>query len=1425
MADTHENGGWRAPDNAKPQGWQVPDHALTEEQLAAQSETAPIGKPEPRLAPTATVADGSWYLPPETLYETPEPDILEEEIAEPTRETGPLETEAFDPSALLPPEPEPEFDPNRSGIMDGIRFDAPVEPPPVVEPPEPEDLSIFDESKSGYIPGIGTAPVATQPILPEPAPEPEDLSTFDPSKSGALPGVGLRDESAFDASRSGQIPGLEIGGGTQEISADPNAVLPGIQAGSAEADAAIALEGGQETAPVTELDIQPIAEASAANVQNPTQMSVDTGALEAQESLMQPSQAQPVVPDKFSDVEKNVAALRDQFVQGKITRQQLQDELRRLMILDDYGRWWMLGLDTNKWYRYDGREWVMDEPPRPQPASAIPTETGIQQVVNPTQPEPQGQVAESFGLASDGTPLPNKVPIQDLGATMVGQGAMNFDATRPSEVPTIPNMAAAPGSLDATVAAQTVPGQAVPDWQTPAEGQGAAIPGAYPPDNKTDVDKPAETKMQGIHPDYSAAFGGYFDRANLQKWGIRAGIVGIVGGLGLAFVVVVGMIIAYFSILSDYRQAITDLRDQAGSFQTTIIYDANENVLAEFNDPREGARTSVPLTEISPWVIHATVATEDETFYENPGFSIYSILRAVYTNLTTGGQGGGASTITQQLTRALVLDAELATQRTSGRKVQEIIVAAEISRQYTKNEILEFYLNEIYYGNRAYGIEAAAQTYFNKSAKDLNIAEAAFLAGLPQSPAFYDPVLNREVALARMDDVLRLMTEANGNGCIQMQHEGYDTAPLCVSQQDLEDTYAVEIALVKTAVFQAPQVEMRYPHFVNYVWQDLEATYSPQVIYSSGFRVYTTLDPAVQDAAQAALDFQLNDGFTPLANNGAVVAMRPSTGEVIAMVGSADFNNEEIDGQVNVAFTLQQPGSTIKPLVYLAAMEGVGNQHWYPGTVIWDVPSDFNGYIPRNYSGNFNGPVSMRYSIGQSLNIPAVKGLAFVTPQRLTELMERLQIRLPGEKPEQAGLPAALGATDVFLFDMVRAYGAFANQGQMVEPYAITRIVDIEGNEVYAANTAPQAVQVISPEHAYLITDILADPSVRFSRELNLPGWRAAGKTGTTNDVRDVWTIGYTTDAVVGVWVGRTDNQPLGAGVTSGNTAAPIWQQVMTAALANISPRDFPRPAGIVDVQVCADSGALFNPATCPSGQAVSEIAAVNEQPPADSFVKSVEVDSFSGFIANANCPDYVETRSFINIDDATAIAWLNNNPTGQAWAAARNIQIPLTTPPTQECQPGQPRPNLAITAPVSGQEVSGLIEIRGSVSVPDFASYQFFVDNLDTPEEDFVALSQYQTQQSAPNSLLGVVELTNLPNGNYTLRLQGQSRSGAKANYDMTILINNVVAQPTPQPTFTTPPLGEVFTPTPTTDPNAGGQIISPTATSQFVPVPPSGQ
>jgi membrane carboxypeptidase/penicillin-binding protein PbpC len=555
---------------------------------------------------------------------------------------------------------------------------------------------------------------------------------------------------------------------------------------------------------------------------------------------------------------------------------------------------------------------------------------------------------------------------------------------------------------------------------------------------------------------------------------------------------------------------------------------------------------------------------------------------------------------------------------------------------------------------------------------------------------------------------------------------------------------------------------------------------------------------------------------------------------VLAMVGSAGFDNEEIDGQVNVAFTPQQPGSSIKPIVYLTAFEGLGaSDYWYPGTIIWDVPSCWGNYCPTNFSLSTNGPVSARFALGQSLNIPAVKALDYVTTARMTQTLERMGYDLPGETPIVAGLPSALGAIDVYLFDHVQFYATLANGGVRQNAYAIQRIEDIAGNVVFEANTNPEGVQIVSPQHAYLITSILSDPEVKLSSTLTIPGWEAATKTGTTNDNRDVWTMGYTTELAVGVWVGRTDNQPMASTVLGTNTAAPIWNQTMQAGLAGLPAVAFPRPPGIDLVTVCSDTGALFDQATCPSGASRQEVAIVGSQPPPaanQSFVTTAQVDGFSGLLANENCPDYIETRSFINITDQTAIAWINS-PAGQAWATARNITTPIELPPTQSCQPGMPRPQVVLSSPLPGQEVSGLVEMRGTVNVPSFDSYEFQLANADvSPDEFSAAIGQvYRTPQAGANSFLGSVNFSGFNNGNYILRLVGRSQSGAEAVTDVSLFVNNVTTVPIPeQPTFAPTAIEQpaILPPTATSIPDAGqGGISIGSDSSGPVPPTPEGQ
>ncbi|MFP4323571.1 MAG: transglycosylase domain-containing protein, partial [Anaerolineales bacterium] len=1301
MSETPEqqqgNGGWQAPNQLAARRvrgvWYHPENGLSQAALAERQTEQPASDTDEgiQIGPEP-IAQGAWYRPSHG-DEAPQAGLFDQ-IVENVQQGG-----IFDPArgdVLRGAEDLGQFDAARSGALQGLQ----------------PDLGQFDDSRSGKLAGIGAeAEIEEAP------------STYDDSREGELPGIGAAAEieetpSTYDDSREGELSGI---GAEAEIEETPSTYddsredeLPGIGAAAeieetpAEDQAAGDVEMAQAEQPI-----------------EATQAPSETGAQPVEGRMVQK------LKPEFQRAQDRVGELREQYNAGQISRDQLQQELYGAMIQDG-NRYWIPGIESGTWYSSDGGAWVAAEPPKVEvfEESAVPTETQMQDVQGGT---PIYEEQEAGATNYEDTPLPQKVPVEDPEATLVNQTAYRLEDHTSYAAPTQPGMQMqSEGGYNLEDTVPHDPSAMQQDAYAQVEAPYVAeTEGEYQPAEQDGFEqKPYAPRMDGVQPDYSAAFDGHWDRAALQKWGLRAVIFGGVGGLFLALLVVLGMLGFYLSVINQYSDEIDQIGDRAAAFETTIIYDAEGNELAVYNDPQGGQRVSVSLEEISPFLIHATVSTEDETFYENPGFSIYGIIRAIVRNLETGGQGGGASTITQQLTRALVLEADLAAQRTSNRKIQEIIVAAEIARRYSKNEILEFYLNEIYYGNLAYGAEAAAQTYFDVSASELNIGQAALLAGLPQAPALWDPVQNRSAAIARMDEVLRLMTEANGDGCIQMQHAGYDQQPFCVTEAELNDEYSLDIALVQAATFEAPEFDITYPHFVNYVYQRLEDSYDPQTIYGSGFRVYTTIVPSVQEAAQQAVVNEIP--ITPGANNGAVVAIRPSDGAIIAMVGSADFDNEEIDGQVNVALTPQQPGSSIKPLVYLTSFEGFAengeNVHHYPGTIIWDVPTCYNGYCPTNFSLRTNGPVTARFALGQSLNIPAVKELAFVRPDRFASMLDRLGVRQPDIGPVEAGLPAALGATEVYLFDMVQAYATLANGGVRQQPFSIRRIENVDGDLVFEAPENPEGAQIVRPEHAYMVTDILSDLEVRLSNNLTIPGRSTAAKTGTTNDNRDVWTLGYTPEMAVGVWVGRTDNQPMGSGVLGSNTAAPIWNTTMQAALAGVPAQDFVRPGGIVDVQVCSYTGAAYSEATCPNGQPVNEIAFTGQSvPSADAgFVTTVEVDAFTGLLPNSNCPDTTRLATFVDLDDLTAVEWINSSQPGQEWADARGIETPVSPPPTQNAS--GPCPTVVISQPTSGQSVGGLIEIRGTVSVPNFESYQFLLANADVNPEEFAPQGQLYT-------------------------------------------------------------------------------------------------
>jgi 1A family penicillin-binding protein len=868
----------------------------------------------------------------------------------------------------------------------------------------------------------------------------------------------------------------------------------------------------------------------------------------------------------------------------------------------------------------------------------------------------------------------------------------------------------------------------------------------------------------------------------------------------------------YYMIASALPE-IGDLRDRASQFETTRILDRNGQPLYEILDPNAGRRTYIPLEQISPNLIAATIATEDQDFYRHPGFDVVAMIRALWQNYQSGGTVSGASTITQQLARALLLSPEERVEITYSRKTREIILASEITRRYSKDEILELYLNEIYYGNLAYGVEAAAETYFGKSAKDLTLGEASFLAGLPQSPAVYDIYTNPEPTLIRQQQVLVLMFEAsNEQGCIEVSNS---PEPICVDP--LAATQAADA--MKVYGFKPLSFDSKYPHWVNFVRSQLETQYDAQTIYRSGFVVYTTLDPVLQDRAQQLVTDQVAALVNSNAHNGALVAIRPSTGEILAMVGSPDFDNVEIAGQINMADSpTRQPGSSIKPITYVAAFE----KGWTPSTWIWDVPTQFPDganppYEPRNYDGKFHGGMTVRTALSNSFNIPAVKTLEFVgiyddpnTPEKdgMIAMAERLGIT--SLTRNDYGLSLTLGGGDVSLIDMTSAYSVFANGGQRMPPVSILKITDFAGNIIYEYK--PEAgEQVIRPEHAYLISSILSDNNARSlmfgpNSPLNL-SFQVAAKTGTTNDIRDNWTLGYTPDLVTGVWIGNADYTPMvnSSGLSG---AAPIWSQFMEFAVpyvTNGAPTPFNRPGGIVDKVVCRLSG------TEPSNQCNSEYSEMfaADQPPLPAnkdLLRRVRIDLWTGYEASEACKGPSDDELVLNVTDKWARQWFDTGG-GRDWLDNHGFPRDPYYAPERECNEGDPQPIIELNLNDGEVITSSSINITGSAGADGGFKGWRLEYGLGGDPGNWSTLTVGDSQ--VRNGTLYTWSLSGLPNGVISLRL---TLFGDKAEVDEKISFN--LNLPVPN----TPTLAPTDTPVPTASPTE--TTLPPTAVPTDTPM-----
>lgn len=658
---------------------------------------------------------------------------------------------------------------------------------------------------------------------------------------------------------------------------------------------------------------------------------------------------------------------------------------------------------------------------------------------------------------------------------------------------------------------------------------------------------------------------------------------------------------------------------------STKIYDRNGVLL--FDIFADENRTYVPLSDIPKELQEATIAIEDKDFYQHQGINpVGGILRAVVASIT-GKKLQGGSTITQQLVKGALLSPE----RTVRRKLREIVLAIWVEVTYPKEKILELYLNQVPYGGTAWGVEAAADKYYGKHVSDLSLAEATILAGLPQAPSLYSPLGARpELAKERQQNVLRRMVD-----------DGY------ITQEEADAAYNQELVYKK-------EENIKAPHFVMYVKQQLEAEYGEALVERGGLKVTTTLDLELQEYAQASVSSEVAALTRYKVGNAAALITKPSTGEILAMIGSKDYFATP-SGNFNVTTALRQPGSSIKPVNYAI---GIERKLVTPATMFLDVPSCFGvtgqpSYCPRNYTGQFTGPTQLRFALGNSLNIPAVKMLKINGVSEFVASASAWGLE-PIKDPSKYGLSLTLGGGEVRMIDMAEAFSVFANAGIKRDLVSILKVTDKNGNVLKEykddnlhkdppSQLLIKGPRVTSQETAFLISHILLDNNARMqafgpSSSLVIPGKAVSVKTGTTDDLKDNWTIGYTPQYLVATWVGNNDSTPMNPALVSGVTgAAPIWNSLMKKVLEGKSDIWPKQPEGIVGTQVCSTSGLLPPNDEGDRGCATRFEYFIKGTVPTmrENLKKAVLIDKETGDLSEPNKTENVESQEKLIVRDA----------------------------------------------------------------------------------------------------------------------------------------------------------------------------------------------
>ncbi len=848
------------------------------------------------------------------------------------------------------------------------------------------------------------------------------------------------------------------------------------------------------------------------------------------------------------------------------------------------------------------------------------------------------------------------------------------------------------------------------------------------------------------------------------------------------------------------------------TFETTKIYDrTGQHLLYEVIDPNAGDRNWVHLDEIPEYVICGTVAAEDKSFWTNPGFDIRGLTRAFVNNLM-GKPVQGGSSITQQMVKNTVIPLEERFEQSYARKVKEILIAIELTRRYDKEQILEWYLNTNLYGHLAYGIDAAARVYFGKPVSELTLSEAATLIAIPQSPLL-NPFDAPDEAWKRKGIILDRMVE---EGCITRE----------------------EADVAREEPWQLATTEKRFdikaPHFSMYVRRQLEKMFGPELVAGGGLRVYTTLDLDLNEQVQCVVQTYLRilSGEDPAVvipqavdagceaaqyipdvpahrigkdfnvKNAAVVVLRPTTGEIVAMIGSADYWNKEINGKFNVAVDgLRQPGSAFKPFTYVTFLAQGHNAAYMFLDVrrAFDQGEGLPPYVPENYTRKYYGPVSLRDALARSLNIPAVEAMAIAGVDNVLRTAHKMGINTLDRGLKYYGLSLTLGGGEVHPIDMAYAFSVFDNNGVMygrpipeserrpgfreLDPVAILRVEDRNGNILYQY-TQPESRQVLDPRLAYLITDILSDRQARIPafgtpNALELSNNRpAAAKTGTTNNFSDNWTVGYTPQYVTAVWMGNTKSDDYMINTPGSRGAAYIWHAVMEYAHRDLPIVPFTRPEGLVEVAVCAVSGKLPN-GHCPVR---TELMIPGTEPTeVDTLYQVFLVNRETGKLATIYTPpELVEERVYMVLP-----------PEAQDWLESLPEDRRIPTPPTEYDTiygPNQANAEVSITSPTAYAYVKGVVPIIGNARGGNFAFYRLVFGK---------GLNPTEWQQIGPdhgnqveNNVLEYFDTTNLEDDLYTLQLQVIGHDQGVRHATIQLTVDN---QP-PEVALTYPPQGSEY-------------------------------